>query len=60
MTLHFEYPHGAYWFSSARMQAKSAWLSLHGPGRVAIQSVFERPEMVGQVLRYSSATTQVW
>ena len=32
MTLHFEYPHGAYWFSSARWQAKSAWLSLHGPG----------------------------
>jgi uncharacterized protein (AIM24 family) len=60
MTLHFEYPHGAYWFNSARWQAKSVWLSLHGPGRVAIQSVFERPEMVGQVLRYSSATTQVW
>jgi uncharacterized protein (AIM24 family) len=60
MTLHFEYPHGAYWFSSARWQAKSVWLSLHGPGRVAIQSVFERPEMVGQVMRYSSATTQVW
>ncbi|MGC1283943.1 MAG: AIM24 family protein [Streptosporangiaceae bacterium] len=60
MTLHFEYPHGAYWFSSARWQAKSAWLSLHGPGRVAIQSVFERPEMTGQVVRCSSATTQVW
>lgn len=60
MTLHFEYPHGSYWFSSARTQAKSAWLSLHGPGRVAIQSVFERPEMTGQVVRCSSATTQVW
>ena len=60
MTLHFEYPHGAYWFSSARWQAKAAWLSLHGPGRVAIQSVFERPEMTGQVVRCSSATTQVW
>lgn len=60
MTLHFEYPHGSYWFSSARWQAKSAWLSLHGPGRVAIQSVFERPEMTGQVVRCSSATTQVW
>jgi uncharacterized protein (AIM24 family) len=60
MTLHFEYPHGTYWFSSARWQTKSAWLSLHGPGRVAIQSVFERPEMTGQVVRCSSATTQVW
>jgi uncharacterized protein (AIM24 family) len=60
MTLHFEYPHGAYWFSSARWQAKSVWLVLHGPGRIAIQSVFERPEMVGQVVRCCSATTQVW
>jgi uncharacterized protein (AIM24 family) len=60
MSLHFEYPHGAYWFSSARWQAKSIWLTLHGPGRVAIQSVFERPEMVGQVINSCSATTQVW
>jgi uncharacterized protein (AIM24 family) len=60
MTLHFEYPHGAYWFSSARWQAKSVWLALHGPGRVAIQSVFERPEMVGQVINCCSSTTQVW
>jgi uncharacterized protein (AIM24 family) len=60
MTLHFEYPHGQYWFSSARWQAKSTWLTLHGPGRVAIQSVFERPEMVGRIIRHSSATTQVW
>jgi uncharacterized protein (AIM24 family) len=60
MTLHFEYPHGAYWFSSARWQAKSVWLALHGPGRVAIQSVFERPEMVGQVMTCCSSTTQVW
>jgi uncharacterized protein (AIM24 family) len=60
MTLHFEYPHGAYWFSSARWQAKSVWLALHGPGRIAIQSVFERPEMVGQVISCCSSTTQVW
>ncbi len=60
MFLHFEYPHGAYWFSSARWQAKSVWLTLQGPGRIAIQSVFERPEMVGQVVTCSSSTTQVW
>jgi uncharacterized protein (AIM24 family) len=60
MTLHFEYPHGAYWFSSARWQAKSTWLTLHGPGRIAIQSVFERPEMVGQVVNSCSASTKVW
>jgi uncharacterized protein (AIM24 family) len=60
MSLHFEYPHGAYWFSSARWQAKSVWLALEGPGRVAIQSVFERPEMVGQVINCCRSTTQVW
>jgi hypothetical protein len=60
MFLHFEYPHGAYWFSSSRWQAKSVWLTLQGPGRVAVKSVFERPEMVGQVVQSSGATTQYW
>ncbi len=40
MFLHFEYPRGRYWFSSARWQAKSIWLTLQGPGRIAIQSSF--------------------
>ena len=60
MFLHFEYPRGAYWFSSARWEAKSIWLTLEGPGRIAVQSVFERPEMVGSVSGSSSATTQYW
>ncbi len=60
MHLHFEYPRGQYWFSSARWQAKSMWLRLQGPGRVAIQSVFERPEMVGAVVNSSPATTHYW
>jgi uncharacterized protein (AIM24 family) len=60
MYLHFEYPRGQYWFSSARWQAKSTWLVLQGPGRVAIQSVFEQPEMTGNVANSSGATTQYW
>jgi len=60
MHLHFEYPRGQYWFSSARWQAKSVWLTLTGPGRVAIQSVFERPETVGSVSGGSYRTTQYW
>ncbi len=60
MFLHFEYPHGQYWFSSARWQAKSIWLTLQGPGRVAVQSVFEPPEMAGAVRSSSGATTQYW
>jgi uncharacterized protein (AIM24 family) len=60
MFLHFEYPRGAYWFSSARWQAKSVWLTLEGPGRIAVQSVFERPEGAGAITGSSSATTQYW
>ncbi|MEP7024704.1 MAG: AIM24 family protein [Actinomycetota bacterium] len=60
MFLHFEYPRGNYWYSSARWQAKSTWLTLQGPGRVAVKSVFERAEMVGAVQRSSGATTQYW
>jgi uncharacterized protein (AIM24 family) len=60
MFLHFEYPRGQYWFSSARWQAKSIWLTLQGPGRVAIKSVFEQPELTGSVVRNSGATTQFW
>jgi uncharacterized protein (AIM24 family) len=60
MSLHFEYPRGTYWFSSARREAKSIWLTVHGPGRIAVQSIFHRPEPVGRVYRSSSATRQVW
>ena len=60
MHLHFEYPRGQYWFSSARWQAKSMWLRLQGPGRIAMQSVFEPPEMVGAVMNSSPATTHYW
>jgi uncharacterized protein (AIM24 family) len=58
--LHFEYPGGSYWFSSATMECKTAWLTLTGPGRVAVQSVFERPEMVGYVTASSGASAHHW
>jgi uncharacterized protein (AIM24 family) len=60
MYLHFEYPHGTYWFSSPRWQAKSVWLNLHGPGRVAVKSVFEPPEGTSSIVNSSGATTQFW
>ena len=60
MHLHFEYPRGQYWYSSARWQAKSTWLALTGPGRVAISSAFENPEGSGSVTRTSGSTTQHW
>src|ERR1700722_13030020 len=60
MHLHFEYPRGQYWFSSARYQAKSMWLRLQGPGRIAVQSVFEPPELGGAVMNSSPSTTHYW
>jgi uncharacterized protein (AIM24 family) len=60
MHLHFEYPHGRYWFSSARYQQKSIWLALSGPGRIAIQSVFPHPHPVGAVHRSSPSTRHQW
>jgi uncharacterized protein (AIM24 family) len=60
MHLHFEYPRGQYWFSSSRWQAKSIWLALTGPGRIAMQSVFPHPEPVGSVYRSSRSTRHAW
>jgi hypothetical protein len=60
MGLHVEYPGGNYWFTSSRWDSKAVWLSLFGPGRVAIASVFERPEVVGPVYRSSGATSHRW
>jgi uncharacterized protein (AIM24 family) len=60
MYLHVEYPRGRFWFSSAKWEAKTVWLTLQGPGRVAVQSVFERPETVGRITRSSGVTTQHW
>jgi uncharacterized protein (AIM24 family) len=60
MFLHFEFPRGRYWFSSARWQAKSVWLTLQGPGRIAIQSVFRHTELVGSITKSSPATRQQW
>jgi hypothetical protein len=31
-----------------------------GPGRVAVQSVFERPEAANNINNHSPATTQRW
>jgi uncharacterized protein (AIM24 family) len=60
MGLHFEYPRGQYWFSSRGMQTRSVWMTMTGPGRVAVSSVFERPESVGYVIDDCGATRHHW
>ena len=60
MQLHIEYPHtgGLVW--GGRYSYRQLWLRLWGPGRVAVQSVFERPEASNQITSHSPATTTAW
>lgn len=60
MALHIEYPNcvGMQW--RGRFNYRQVWLRLWGPGRVAVQSVFERPENGGQITSHSQATQTVW
>lgn len=60
MWLHFEYPAGNYWFSSARYRTKTVWLALAGPGRIAMRSVYEMPESVGWVVGSSGSSETMW
>jgi uncharacterized protein (AIM24 family) len=60
MQLHFEHPSsGMYWWNS--WTNRSIWLRLIGPGRIAIQSVFERMESEGAgIASHSYATSMQW
>ncbi|MGH9058674.1 MAG: AIM24 family protein [Acidimicrobiales bacterium] len=61
MILHFEYPASAGLSWTRNYQMRTVWLKLRGPGRVAIQSVFDRPEGGGQrISRHSPATEVSW
>jgi uncharacterized protein (AIM24 family) len=61
VSLHLEYPRNmgfAFW--SNRMSYRSIWIRLHGPGRVAVQSVYAPEEESEIIMRHSSATTHHW
>lgn len=62
MHLHIEYPRGTGIFSffSSSYSNRHVWLRLIGPGRVAMQSVFEREEESEQITNLSPATQQRW
>ena len=58
MALHIEYPHSPGSFGWSRsFQYRQVWLRLWGPGRVAVQSVFERPEGSEYITGSSVGTT---
>ncbi len=60
MQLHFEYPNtrGISW--GPQYSNRTVWLRMWGPGRVAVQSVYERPESSGYVQNHSPATVTKW
>jgi len=60
-TLHLEYPRNmglSFWRSS--WSYRTIWVRLWGPGRVAVQSVYEPPEDTETIRRHSYATTHHW
>jgi len=61
MALHLEYPRNmgfAFWHS--RWSYRSIWVRLFGPGRVAVQSVYQPPEDTEVIVNHSYATTHHW
>jgi uncharacterized protein (AIM24 family) len=58
MQLHIEYPSGGGIFGA--YTSRAVWLRMWGPGRVAIQSVFEPPESANNITNNSPATVQHW
>jgi uncharacterized protein (AIM24 family) len=66
MQLHLEHPSAGLfdlssWIGRSSWTNRSIWLRLIGPGRVAIQSVFERLEKEGgNIVGHSYATMQHW
>jgi uncharacterized protein (AIM24 family) len=60
MQLHIEVPQQRGTTFARSWTVRYLWLRLCGPGRVAIQSVFERMENEGCLVGSSAATTRSW
>jgi uncharacterized protein (AIM24 family) len=60
MQLHLEYPNSGGMAWSGRYNYRQVWLRMWGPGRVAVQSVFEPPESSAAITNHSPATRTVW
>jgi uncharacterized protein (AIM24 family) len=58
--IHFEYPRALTAMSTSRYSYRTVWLRAIGPGRIAMQSVFERPETSERVTSSSGATSHSW
>jgi uncharacterized protein (AIM24 family) len=57
MHMHLEYPNAAGLSWGRSYSLRTVWLRLNGPGRVAVQSIFERPEASEPISGTSPGTT---
>lgn len=61
MALHIEYPNaGGMSWGNTSYSYRQVWLRLWGPGRVAVQSVYERAEDSQWITATSGATVTQW
>jgi uncharacterized protein (AIM24 family) len=60
MHLHLEYPRSQGLSMWRAYDMRNVWLRAVGPGRVAVQSIFERPENAEPITSSSYATMQRW
>jgi uncharacterized protein (AIM24 family) len=60
MHLHLEYPHPRGMSFMRSYDYRNVWARLVGPGRVAVQSIFERPETHEPITGHSYATSRRW
>ena len=51
---------GGFAFWHSRWSYRSIWVRLWGPGRVAVQSVYQPPEDTEVIVNHSYATTHHW
>lgn len=58
--LHLEYPRSQRSFFFSSYSYRTVWLRLIGPGRVAVTSVYARPESSKAIVRHSYATQTQW
>ena len=61
MHLHLEYPRNqGFSFWRSNFDYRNIFLRITGPGRVAVQSIFERPEDMEMIRNHSYATRHRW
>lgn len=60
MALHLEYPNQMGMMWSRSYSYRQLWIRIEGPGRVAVQSVFDREEASEPITSHSYATETRW